>query len=423
MLDDNFLNNLEFHYIMSVKKPEILAPVGGLVMLKAAIDAKADAIYFGVKELNMRATAGNFEISQIKSVVKKCHDNNVKAYLTLNSIVYDDELEKLDKILNEAKKAKVDAVICHDMAVLSKALSFGIDIHISTQASVSNFESVKYYASLGVKRIVLARECTLKQIKLIKENIVKTKLKVEIEVFVHGAMCVAISGRCFMSQFLFCKSANRGDCLQPCRREYDVVDKETGDKLTIGNSYVLSPKDLCAINFVDKLIDAGIDSFKIEGRVKPPEYVKTTVTVYRKAIDAYFKGGYDQTLAKELEHDLLNVFNRDFSNGFYMGAPMNEFTNSYGGKTKTKKVYVGFVKNFYSKVGVAEIKLESSNIHIDKMIMIQGPTTGVVEDKILSMQINHRDVKHGEKGKSVAVKLSVKVRPNDKVFIIEGINN
>ena len=404
---------------MTIKKPEILAPVGDLVMLKAAIDAGANAIYFGVKELNMRATAGNFEISQIKAVVKKCHEHDVKAYLTLNTIVYDDELDKLDKILVEAKKVSVDAVICWDMAVVKKALSLGIEVHLSTQASVSNFENLKYYASLGIKRVVLARECTLKQIKSIKEKIKKQKLGVEIEAFVHGAMCVAVSGRCFMSQFLFCKSANKGDCLQPCRREYDITDRETGDKLTIGNNFVMSPKDLCTINFVDKLIDAGIDSFKIEGRVKPPEYVKVTVGAYKKAIDAVFDKSYTPKLAKELESDLKKVFNRDFSSGFYMGAPINEFTDTYGGKTKTKKVYVGFVKNFYSKVDVAEIKLESSQLKVGDKLMIQGPTTGVVESIVESLQINHRDVKHAEKGKSVAVKLTCKVRPNDKVFIME----
>lgn len=404
------------------KKPEILAPVGDLVMLKAAIDSGANAIYFGVKELNMRVNAGNFEISQIKNIVKICHDSNVKAYLTLNTIVYDDELLKLEKILIEAKKAKVDAIICWDMAVLTKALNHNLIVHLSTQASVSNFESLKYYSSLGVKRVVLARECTLKQIKSIKTKIIKEKLDVEIEVFVHGAMCVAISGRCFMSQFLFCKSANKGDCLQPCRREYDILDRETGDKLTIKNNFLLSPKDLCTITFVDKLIDAGIDSFKIEGRVKPPEYVKATVTSYKNAIESVFNKSYNKEFALSLENDLKKVFNRDFSSGFYMGAPINEFTDSYGGKTKTKKVYIGFVKNVYSKLNVAEIKIESYSLTVGNNLMIQGPTTGVVEEKIKSMQINHKDVTTCEKGKSVAIKLNVKVRPNDKVFIIEDIN-
>lgn len=403
----------------NIKMPEILAPVGDLVMLKAAIDAGTNAVYFGVKDFNMRVNAGNFEISQIKSVVNKCHENKIKAYLTLNTIVYDDELDKLKKIIIEAKKAKVDAIICWDMAVVKSALTLGLEVHLSTQASVSNFDAVKYYASIGVKRIVLARECTLKQIKEIKEKIKQEKLDVEIECFIHGAMCVAVSGRCFMSQFLFCKSANRGDCLQPCRREYDLIDRETGDKLSIENNFVMSPKDLCTITFIDKLIEAGIDSFKIEGRVKPPEYVKVVVTSYKKAIDAYFKGKFTPTLGKKLEAEMEQVFNRGFSSGFYMGAPINEFTDTYGGKTKTKKVYIGSIKNYFSKVNVAEIKIESESLNVGDIMMVQGPTTGVIEEVIESMQINHKELKTASKGKNVAIKLKNKVRPNDKVFVMK----
>lgn len=402
-----------------MRKPELLAPVGNEVMLKAAIDAGADAVYFGVKELNMRATANNFEISQLKKIAKQCHDNNVLAYLTLNTIVYDTETDKVKKIIKEAKAAKIDAIIAFDMAVITESLKQKIEVHLSTQASVSNYESVKFYSEIGVKRIVLARECTLDQIKSIKKKIESEKINVEIETFVHGAMCVSISGRCFMSQFMFCRSANRGDCLQPCRREYNLIDKETGDKLSIENHYVMSPKDLSTIKFIDKLIEAGIDCFKIEGRGKNPEYVKTVVNTYRKAIDSYYEQKYTTELAQNLENEMKKVFNRGFSDGFYMGAPINEFTDVYGGKSTIKKDYVGFIKNYYAKIKVAEVKIESNPIKLGDKIMIQGPTTGVVEDKIISMQVNYRDIILAEKGKSVAIRLDIPVRPNDKVFLIK----
>jgi putative protease len=340
----------------------------------------------------------------------------------LNTIVYDDEILKAKKIIIEAKKAGIDAIIAWDMAVVTEALRQGINVHLSTQASVSNFESLKFYANLGIKNIVLARECTLLQIKEIIDKIKKDNLPIEIETFIHGAMCVSLSGRCFMSQFLSCKSANRGECLQPCRREYDLVNKETKETLTIGNNYVLSAKDLSTITFIDRLIEAGISSFKIEGRAKTPEYVTVVVSSYRKAIDAYFEGYFTPDLAKELEENMKKVFNRGFSDGFFMGAPINEFADCYGGKSTLQKDYVGFVKNFYSKIQVAEIKIESNPLSQGDSIMFQGPTTGVVEEILESMQVNYQDIKTAKKGKSVAVKLKNKVRPKDKVFVLKEKN-
>ncbi len=404
---------------MKLKRPEIIAPVGDFVMLRAAIDAKCDAVYFGTEELNMRVRAGSFKISELKKVVKLCHENNVKAYLTLNTIVYDNETKNVKKIIAASKKAGIDAIICWDMSVVNEALRQKMNVNLSTQASVSNFEAVKYYANLGIKKIVLARECTLTQIREIIKKIKKEKLDVKIETFVHGAMCVSVSGRCFISQFMHCKSANRGECLQPCRHEYDIIDRETGEMLTVDNHYVMSPKDLCAIRFVDKLIEAGIDSFKIEGRVKPPEYVKTVVSAYREAVDAYFEKRFTKEFAEALEERLKTVFNRGFSDGFFMGEPINEFTDSYGGKATVKKDFLGVIKNYYSKINVAELKIESNSLKVGDKIMIQGPTTGVVEEIINSIQINHRDVDKVIKGKSAAVKLANKVRLNDKVFLIK----
>ncbi|MCX8147630.1 MAG: U32 family peptidase, partial [Candidatus Woesearchaeota archaeon] len=281
-------------------KPELLSPVFDLVSLRAAISAGADAVYFGLKGLNMRITAKNFELGQLKNIVKICHENNVKAYLTLNTIIYDEDMKKLEAMIKEAKKAKVDAVICWDPAVIMQARKITkgkIPLHISTQASVSNSEAARFYKKLGAKRIILARELNLKQIKDIKN-----KVNIEIECFVHGAMCVSMSGRCFMSQFVFGRSANRGDCLQPCRRSYIIKDKEEGFELELGNNYVLSPMDLCTLPFIEKLIEAGIDAFKIEGRARSPEYVKVVTECYRKAIDAYF----DKKLTPELKQELMN---------------------------------------------------------------------------------------------------------------------
>jgi len=402
-------------------KPELISPAGDWISLRAAIDAGADAVYFGLKELSMRAKAKNFKLNELKKIVEECHKNNVKAYLTLNTIVYEEELDKIKKILKEVKNAKVDAVHAWDMSVIKEALRLKIPVHLSTQASASNSEAVKYYKKMGVERVILARECSLDQIKKIKKNV----KNVELEVFIHGAMCISVSGRCFISQFEFGKSANRGECLQPCRREYTVIDDE-GKKLRLGNNYVMSPKDLCVLFFIEKLIKAKIDAFKIEGRMRSPEYVKTVTEVYRIAIDFYkknrskkdFKKKY-KALKKQLIKELKSVYNRGFGSGFYLGKPMPEdFTDVYGSKATKKKEYVGKVIHFYDKIKVAEIKIESKRLKIGDKIMIQGKKTGVCEQKLKSMEINHKKVKKAEKGKTVAVKLDKKVRKNDKVYVI-----
>ncbi|MBU0930280.1 MAG: U32 family peptidase [Nanoarchaeota archaeon] len=396
------------------KIPELLSPVFDFTSLTAAINAGCNAVYFGIKELNMRITAKNFKLNEIKKVVDICHKNNIKAYLTLNTIIYDSELKKLKKIINEAKKAKIDAIICWDFSVINEARKKGIPIHISTQSSVSNSESARFYKKLGAERIVLARELSLEQIKKIKKEV-----KIDIECFIHGAMCVSVSGRCFTSQFLFGKSANRGDCIQPCRRSYLVKDEE-GCELKLENNYVLSPKDLCTLAFIDKLIEAGIDSFKIEGRARSPEYVSVVTKCYRDAIDAYFKNKLINELKKELIKKLKTVYNRDFSSGFYMGKPINEFTGSESKATR-KKTFIGIVKNYYKNIKVAEIKIQSHSIKLNDILMFQGPTTGVYEQKIDSMEINHKKVNSVEKGNEVGIKVKNIVRKNDRVFLIKKI--
>ena len=395
-------------------KPELLAPAGNWESLTAGVEAGCDAVYLGTKLLNMRATANNFELTELKKVVDYCHKNKVKVFVTLNTIVFDNEFEQVDKVLEAVKESKADAVICWDMGVMKRALKYDFEVHISTQMSVANSEAIKFFEDLGISRIVLARELTLEQIKNLKTKIIK-------ECFAHGAMCVAESGRCFTSQFLSGRSANRGDCLQPCRRRYNVRDVETGDELELENNYVMSPKDLCTLPILDKLVDAGIRSFKIEGRARSPEYVKTVIECYREALDSIKNKKFDKKLANKLMKKLESVYNRKFSSGFYLGTPTaDDFTDIHGSAATKKKIYAGRIKHFYDKVMVADILIESCELNINDNILVIGPTTGVIEQKADSMQINNKDVEKVEKGKHVGLKLNKKARKNDKVFILQN---
>jgi putative protease len=387
---------------------ELLSPVQDFVSLRAAINAGADAVYFGLKEFSMRATAKNFTLSELKRAVDICHKAKVKAYLTLNTIVYENEIGRIKEILKKARQAKIDAVHAWDMSVVNEALKLKIPVHLSTQASVSNSEAAKFYRKLGVKRIILARECNLNQIKQIKKEVPD----LELEVFIHGAMCVSISGRCFMSEFEFGKSANRGECLQPCRRGYIITDEE-GNKLKLGKSYVMSPKDLCTLPIIDKLIQAKIDAFKIEGRNRSPEYVKTVTEVYREAID---NKNADK---KKLLEKLKTVYNRGFSTGFYLGMPTkDDWADAYGSRATTRKAYVGKIIHFYNKIKVAEVRIEAKGLETGDRIMVQGPATGVFEQGIRSMEAKHRKIKQAGKGKVAAVKLNKAARKNDQVYLI-----
>lgn len=405
----------------SIKRPEILSPVQDMVSLTAAIDAGADAVYFGIKGFNMRAGAKKFSVSDLKKVVLKCHKNNCKAYLALNTIIYENEILKVEKILKKAKESCIDAVICWDMSVMSVARKLKIPIHLSTQASVSNSYSAKFYKNIGVERIVLARECSIEDIK----KIIK-KSCVQIELFIHGAMCVSVSGRCFLSQELFNKSANRGECLQPCRRKYLIKDTEENHSLILGDDYVMSPKDLCTLSFIEKILKLNVDCLKIEGRNRSPEYVYTVTSAYKKAIDYYFNNksknnfrkNFDK-IKKDLLKEIEEVYNRGFSSGFYLGKPMNEWIKTYGSKAKKRKIHVGKVIHFYNNIGVCEIKLEAKDLCRGDSMMIQGPTTGILKEKIDSIQCNHNPVSFGKKGEIIAVKVSSRVRKNDKVFVIK----
>lgn len=395
-------------------KPEILAPAGNWEMLSTAINAGADAIYFGIKGLNMRAKARNFSLNNMSDIVKKCHLNNTKAYLAINTIIFDEELDYTEEIIQKAKKANIDAIICWDLAVISIAKKYNLTIHLSTQASAANSGAISEYEKLGIKRVILARECSLEQIKKLKTN-------VELEVFIHGAMCVAVSGRCFMSQYLYGKSANRGECIQPCRRSYDIQDPETGKQLQLNNHYIMSPKDLCTIDIIDKLIEAEIKAFKIEGRNRSPEYVKTTVEVYKRAIDSYYNKNLDNELKHKLKEKLKKVYNRGFSSGFYLGTPIDEWCDSYGSKSTKVKEYVGKVINYYKKAGISEIKIETGKICIKDIILIQGPTTGCIEAEVNSIQLDDEGVQKAEKGTSVGIPTEL-ARKNDKVYVFKTRN-
>lgn len=399
---------------IQIKKPELLAPAGNWAMLNTAIKSGANAIYFGVKQLNMRAAAGNFDISELGEIVKQCSENNVKAHLTLNTIVYENELDELDEIIRSAKQAGVELIICWDMSVIQKCLEHQMPFCISTQASISNSASIKFYQNLGAARVVLARECTLDKIRDIK-----SKSKIEIETFVHGAMCVAVSGRCFMSHELFGKSANRGECLQPCRREFEVIDKDQSGSLVLGEDYVMSPKDLCTIEILDKLIEAGIDSFKIEGRKRAPEYIAKVVSTYRQAIDLYFDGKLTLEIKKQFVEELQKVYNRGFSTGFYLGSPsINDFANIYGSAATTKKSYIGKVVNYYKKSNVVSVKLEADTMSVGETIYIIGNTTGTIELKIDNLMLDEKELTTGEKGTEITFKCSELVRPNDRIYKI-----
>ena len=402
-----------------MKKPELLAPVGNWSMLNAAIKAGANAIYFGVKNLNMRAAANNFDINDLPMITKVCKENNVDTHLTLNSIVFEEELGDVETIIRAAKEAGIDMIICWDMAVINKCIELQMPFCVSTQASSSNSEAVKAYERLGASRIVLARECTLDKIVEIKK-----KTSIQIETFVHGAMCVAISGRCFMSHEIFGKSANRGECIQPCRREYKITDRDENFELEIGEDYVLSPNDLCTIEFIDKLIEAGIDAFKIEGRKRSPEYIAKVVSVYRQAIDLYFENKLTNEKKKSFLEELKKVYNRGFSLGFYFGQPGSEsYAASYGSLATSRKVYLGKVLNYFKKSKIAHIKIEAEDLRIGDSVYIIGNTTGVIEVKLDQLKLDEKEYQIVGKGDEITFECPEIVRVNDKVYKIVNLVN
>ncbi len=395
--------------------PELVAPAGDWSALSSALSAGADSVYFGLKGFNLRNFAVNFDILELKKIIATLHRHKKRGYLALNVIAYDSETGKIKKILKEAKLAGVDGVILWDLGVFSLAKALGLKIHLSTQASVSNLLSLKQYHSLGASRAVLARECRLSDIRRIVAGLKKENIACKVEVFVHGAMCISISGRCLLSADAFSQSANRGECLQPCRREYSIYDKEKECEYRLGRDYVLSPKDLCTISFIDRLIEAGIDAFKIEGRMRSPEYVRVVTAVYREAIEAFSSVKLDEKYKKELEDKLKTVYNRGFSSGFYHGEPEEAVSRTL--ENRYEKVYLGEVTKFYKKIGVAEIRVRNQRLVKGDKLLCFGKHTPASFAVVQDIQINHEFVERLERGATGGVKLPFIARRNDKVFI------
>ena len=383
---------------------EIMAPAGNFECLHAAIQGGADSVYFGVEKLNMRShSANNFKMTDLAEIVRICSEHGVKTYLTLNIVLYGSDLEDMRRTLDAAKEAGITAVIASDMAAIIYARQIGLEVHISTQLSISNAESLRFYAQFA-DVIVLARELNLGQVKEIKEIIDRDQIcgpsgrLVEIEMFAHGALCMAISGKCYLSLHEYGASANRGSCYQICRRAYDVRDRETGAELTVDNKYIMSPKDLCTIEFMDKIIDAGVTVFKIEGRARSAEYVKRVASCYRRAADAVCNGTYTAELGAGLKKELEEVFNRGFWDGYYQGARLGEWADVYGSSATRKKAYCGKVTNWFGKLGVAEILVESYSLKVGDKILIIDPTSGCVEYTVPEIRVGLKPVQEASKG-------------------------
>ena len=403
-----------------------MAPAGNFECLMAAIQGGANSVYFGVGNLNMRShSANNFTPEDLSKITEICREHNVKTYMTLNIVVYQADLADVRKALEEAKKAQVSAIIASDMAVIQMCRELGLEVHISTQLNVSNFEAVKFYAQFA-DVIVLARELTLPQIKEISQKIVEEQVKgpsgnlLRLELFVHGALCMAISGKCYLSLQEYNSSANRGSCFQLCRRGYKVADLETGRELEIDNKYIMSPKDLCTIEFIDKIIDAGITVFKIEGRARSAEYVKIVTSAYRTAADAVLsEKGYTDELKSALKEKLSGVFNRGFWDGYYQGARLGEWSEVYGNKATRKKSYVAKITNYFSNLSVAEVLVEAGELNVGDEILIIGPSTGCIEHTIKEIRVDLKPVQKAVKGDLCSIPVKEKLRRSDKMYIWE----
>ncbi len=401
---------------------EIMAPAGGFDSLMAAIQGGANSVYFGVEQLNMRARATmNFTINDILEVARICKENNIRSYITLNTIVYDHDLSVIKTIINAAKDAGITAIIAADQAVIAYARSVQMEVHISTQVNVTNIETVKFYA-LFADTIVLARELSLTQVKKITDTIKAEQIKgpsgrlIEIEIFVHGALCMAVSGKCYLSLHTHNASANRGACIQNCRRTYKVTDQEEGHEFAIENEYIMSAQDLCTIDFLDDVLKSGVTVLKIEGRGKGPEYVKTVTSCYRQAADSYFAGTYTKEQALQWKEKMENVYNRGFWSGYYLGQQLGEWANTSGSKAKLRKVYLGKGNNYFSKIGVAEFQIETNSLKIGDSILVTGPTTGVIESVVEELHTTNGPVHEVVKGDLCAIKLETPIRKSDKLY-------
>jgi U32 family peptidase len=401
---------------------EVMSPAGNFESLMAAIQGGANAVYFGVGHLNMRAKSSvNFSAADLKEIVRICNEHNVKTYLTVNTVLYDNDLPAVKALLQEAKTAGVSAIIASDQAALAYASELGHEIHLSTQLNISNIESLKFY-SHWADVVVLARELSLEQIHEIyqgveRENIVgPSGKKIKIELFAHGALCMAISGKCYLSLHQENISANRGACLQICRRSYTVQEAETGKQLEIDNEYIMSPKDLCTINFLNKLIDAGVRVLKIEGRARAPEYVKTVTQCYNEAVNAICEQTYTAEKIEGWMTRLSAVFNRGFWDGYYLGRKLGEWSHVYGSLATERKIYCGKVTNYFSNLGVAEVSIEAQELYLNDKILIIGPTSGVIEETVSEIRVDEKPAPFCSKGVRCSIPVSTPVRRSDKLY-------
>ena len=408
---------------MDRKDFEIMAPVGSWESLTAAWQGGADAIYFGIEGLNMRSKSSvNFTLDDLHTIAAWCHEHGMKSYLTVNTVVYDSDIDYMHKIVDAAREAEISAIIASDMATILYARSIGVEVHISTQVNVSNSEAVKFYAQYA-DVMVMARELNLDQVKNIHNRIVNDDLRgphgelVRIEMFCDGALCMAISGKCYLSLHETNSSANRGSCRQICRRSYIVTDRDTGDELAIDNKYIMSPKDLKTIHFMNKMIDAGVRVFKIEGRARGPEYVRTVVSCYNEAINSILDGTYSDEKIADWNERLSRVFNRGFWDGYYLGQRLGEWTSKYGSSATRVKQYAAKGIRYFTKLGVAEFLMEAGELHVGDEVIVTGPTTGAVPVKVEEIRVDLKPVEKTVKGEHFSIKVGEKVRPSDKLFV------
>ena len=404
-----------------------MAPVGSRESLAAAIQAGADSIYFGIGQLNMRShSANHFIIDDLKEIAATCHEHGMKSYLTVNTIIYGEDLETMRQIIDAAHEAKVSAVIASDVAVMTYCRQVGVEVHLSTQLNISNIEALKFYAQFA-DVVVLARELNMDQVAEIYRQIEEQQVRgpkgelVRIEMFCHGALCMAVSGKCYMSLQNTSRSANRGECMQLCRRSYTVTDNETGCQLEIDNKYIMSPKDLKTIRFIDRMMKAGVRVFKIEGRARGPEYVYNVVKCYKEAIKAVLDGQFTEEKKDQWDERLASVFNRGFWDGYYQGQTMGEWNKNYGSNATERKIYVGRGVKYFSKLGVAEFTCEAHEFSVGDKLLITGPTTGVMYVTVSEIRLELDPVQTAPKGTHVSIPVPDKVRPSDKLFLLEKV--
>ena len=401
---------------------EIMAPVGSYESLLAAIQGGADSVYFGIEKMNMRAhSSNNFTFEDLENIVRICNENNIKSYLTVNTVIYDKELSLMKEIVDAAKKNNITAIIASDISVINYAREADVEVHISTQLNVSNIESLKFYSNYA-DVIVLARELNLDQVFEISKTIKEQNITgpsgnlVKIEMFIHGALCMAISGKCYLSLHEKNYSANRGACLQTCRKAYIVTEKESGNQLEIDNEYIMSPKDLSTIKFLNKVLNSGVSVLKIEGRARPPEYVKTVSECYNEAVHAYVNGTYSEEKITAWTKRLSTVFNRGFWDGYYLGQKLGEWSHKYGSRATKRKIYIGKTTNYFSKINVAEFLIETYDLKVGDEILITGPTTGVVQAKVKEIRVDLKNTDVAKKGVRCSIPIETLIRRSDKVY-------